>query len=118
MTEITAIKLQKRNYQRVNIYLNGEFAFGLARIVAAWLQVGQKISQEKIEELESFENKEYSPISELQYINDVEAIVDYVLEHHSIKNKGVLDTLDKAILDEQTQWLNANFSFKDGTKFL
>jgi regulatory protein len=51
MTEITAIKLQKRNHQRVNIYLNGEFAFGLARIVAAWLQVGQKISQEKIEEL-------------------------------------------------------------------
>ena len=51
MTEITAIKLQRRNHQRVNIYLNGQFAFGLARIVAAWLQVGQNISHEKIEQL-------------------------------------------------------------------
>ena len=37
---ITALKLQKRNHQRVNVYLDGEYAFGLTRIVAAWLAVG------------------------------------------------------------------------------
>lgn len=47
MRRITAIEPQK-NPQRVNVYLDGEFAFGLARIVAAWLKVGQELSEEKI----------------------------------------------------------------------
>ena len=34
---ITAIEPQQKNPQRVNIYLDGEFAFGLAKIVAAAL---------------------------------------------------------------------------------
>lgn len=46
--KITALKAQKRNPQRVNIYLDGEFSFGVARIVAAWLRVGQELSTEKI----------------------------------------------------------------------
>ena len=45
---ITAIQAQKRNPQRVSVFLDGEFAFGLSRIVAAWLAVGQEISDEKI----------------------------------------------------------------------
>ena len=44
MYKITAIEVQKHNPQRVNIYLNGDFAFGLTRIVAGWLQTGQTIS--------------------------------------------------------------------------
>lgn len=51
MHKITGLSLQKRNRQRVNVYLDGEFAFGLQRIVAAWLQVGQEISDAKIAEL-------------------------------------------------------------------
>lgn len=50
---ITALSAQKRNPQRVNIFLDGEFAFGLARIVAAWLQVGQVIDDEKIAALKA-----------------------------------------------------------------
>jgi len=46
--KVTALKAQKRNPGRVNVYLDGEFAFGLAHIVAAWLQVGQELSEEKI----------------------------------------------------------------------
>ncbi|MHC1740755.1 MAG: regulatory protein RecX [Anaerolineaceae bacterium] len=46
--EITGIQAQKRNPERVNIYLDGEFAFGLSRIVAAWLHQGQRLSEEKI----------------------------------------------------------------------
>ena len=51
MRKITAIEGQKRTPNRVNIHLDGEFAFGLARIVAAWLRVGQELSEEKIEQL-------------------------------------------------------------------
>src|SRR5574340_1235861 len=52
MGTITALKVQKRNPNRVNVYLDGEFAFGLARIVAAWLRVGMMLSDEKIEALQ------------------------------------------------------------------
>jgi regulatory protein len=56
--KITAIKLQKRNHQRVNIFLEGEFAFGLSRIVAAWLEVGQELSEEKIAQLQAEDENE------------------------------------------------------------
>ena len=36
---ITALKVQEHNTGRVNVYLDGEFAFGLSRITAAWLKV-------------------------------------------------------------------------------
>ncbi len=40
---ITSLKVQKKNPNRVSIYLDEEFAFGVSRIVAAWLHVGQDI---------------------------------------------------------------------------
>jgi regulatory protein len=55
---ITAIKIQKRNPERVNIYLDGEYAFGLAKILAAWLRIGEELSEEriyKLREQDSFE---------------------------------------------------------------
>ena len=56
--KITALKLQKRNHQRVNVYLDGEFAFGLSRIVGAWLEVGQELSEEKIAQLQAEDENE------------------------------------------------------------
>jgi regulatory protein len=44
---ITAIKAQKRNPNRVNIELDGEYAFSLSRIVCAWLKVGDHLTEEK-----------------------------------------------------------------------
>lgn len=49
--KITALKAQKKNPNRVNVYLDGEFAFSVARIVAAWLEVGQELTDEKIEKI-------------------------------------------------------------------
>lgn len=48
---ITALTVQKRNPDRVNVYLDGEFAFGLSRIVAAWLEQGKSLSEQEIEDL-------------------------------------------------------------------
>jgi regulatory protein len=48
---ITALKMQKKNPQRVNVYLDGDFAFGLSKLVAAWLKVGQELNEEKINTL-------------------------------------------------------------------
>ena len=52
MKKITALVVQKRNPNRVNVHLDGEFAFGLARIVAVWLRVGQELDEEKLKRLQ------------------------------------------------------------------
>ncbi|MCX7854361.1 MAG: RecX family transcriptional regulator [Anaerolineae bacterium] len=49
--QITALRVQKRNRNRVNVYLDGRFAFGLAAIEAARLRVGQVLSDEDIARL-------------------------------------------------------------------
>jgi regulatory protein len=65
---ITALKAQKRNNQRVNIFLDGEFAFGLSRITAAWLAVGQELSDEKIAQLQHDDAREVAHQQALRLI--------------------------------------------------
>ncbi len=66
--QITALKAQKRNHQRVSVYLDGEFAFGLSRIVAAWLHVGQELSAKKIAELKVEDELEFAYQRAIRYI--------------------------------------------------
>lgn len=49
--QITALRVQRRNRNRVNVYLDGHFAFGLAAVEAARLRVGQVLSDEDIARL-------------------------------------------------------------------
>ena len=58
MAKITAIVSQKGDPDRVNIHLDGEYAFGLARIIAAWLKVGQVLSEEKVASLQTDDARE------------------------------------------------------------
>lgn len=48
---ITALQVQKRDKQRVNVYIDGEFAFGLSLIEAARLRKGQALSETEINAL-------------------------------------------------------------------
>jgi regulatory protein len=50
---ITALKFQKRNKERVNVYLDGEYAFGLNAIEAARLCKGQVLSDAEITTLKA-----------------------------------------------------------------
>lgn len=103
---ITALSAQKRNPQRINVYLDGEFAFGLARIVAAWLTVGQQLSEEKIAQLQAEDQREVAYQKALNFLNyrlrteaEVrrkladkeipEATIEGVVER--LKNNGLLD---------------------------
>lgn len=45
---ITALEVQKRDKERVSVYLDGEFAFGLPILDAAKLRTGQVLSEEEI----------------------------------------------------------------------
>jgi regulatory protein len=66
---ITAIEPQQKNPQRVNIYLEGEFAFGLASIVAAWLKVGQDLGEEKIANLKAEDEREVTYQKALHFLD-------------------------------------------------
>jgi regulatory protein len=88
--KITAITLQKRNRQRVNIYLDGEFAFGLARITAAWLQIGEEISDEKIAELkaaDAYEVAHQQALLFMDYRPRSEAEVRQNLRKHGVSDE-------------------------------
>lgn len=104
--EITAIKAQKRNQQRVNIYLDGEFAFGLSRYVAAWLKPGRKLSAAEIERLQQEDTYEIAFQKALQFINhrprSVEETRRRLLEK-GFSEEVVAVTLDKLI---EKRWLN------------
>jgi regulatory protein len=49
---ITALRFQKRNKNRVNVYVDGQFAFGLAAIEAARLRVGQTLNDDDVARLQ------------------------------------------------------------------
>lgn len=66
---ITALTTQKRNPNRVNIFLDGEFSFGLYIINAGHLKVGQTISQEMIDSLKKDDQIEEGYQRALKYIS-------------------------------------------------
>jgi regulatory protein len=53
MGTITALSAQKKSSDRVNVYLDGEFAFGLAYSAAATLRVGQMLSPTEVAALQA-----------------------------------------------------------------
>jgi len=104
--KITALRFQKRNKDRVNVYIDGQFAFGLAAIEAARLQVGQTLSDDDVARLRVRDEVErayeralnflsYRPRSEAEvrrnlYKKDVEdEVVEVVVER--LTRAGLVD---------------------------
>ena len=52
MGTITALSAQLKNPDRVNVFIDGTFALGLAATVAAGLRIGQDITQAELEQLD------------------------------------------------------------------
>lgn len=52
MKTITALSVQKRNQERVSVFLDGEYAFSLGLDAALVLKRGQKLSRADIEQLQ------------------------------------------------------------------
>ena len=60
MKTITAVKPQKRNSERVNVYLDGLFAFGVSARLAQSLAVGQELPESKIQHLQELDEYKIS----------------------------------------------------------
>ena len=98
MKKITAIETQKRTPNRVNIHLDGEFAFGLARIVAAWLRVGQELDEEKIKRLQIEDAQERAfqqAMLFLSYRARSESEIRQNLRKHEIPDEVIEQTLER-----------------------
>ena len=58
LAKITALEVQKKNRHRVNVYLDGRFAFGLQEVLAFPLKVGQTLSPEEMKQLQERDEAE------------------------------------------------------------
>lgn len=95
---ITALKAQKRNVQRVSVYLDGEYAFGLTRITAAWLAVGQELSDEKIAQLRADDASESAYQQALRLLDKrprSESEVRRNLVQHGISDDVIQEVLQR-----------------------
>ncbi len=96
--KVTALKIQKHHPNRVNVYLDNEFSFGLSRITAAWLQVGQELSPTKIARLKAEDEREVAYIQALRYLDyrpRSRAEVRKNLEKHAISSEVINDVFKR-----------------------
>lgn len=122
MGRITALKVQKRNSNRVNVFLDEEFAFGLYRITAAWLRVGQELSSEKIAELLASDANEgafHQALILLEFRPRAEAEIRKNLKSHGVDDPTVENVLERlrqsGLIDDQKfakNWIENRNEFR------
>jgi len=105
---ITALKYQKRRRDRVSVYLDGRFAFGVPEIVAARLAVGQSLSEAEIEALHEHGSVEEAynwALDYLSYRPRSQAEIASYLQRHDIPDtqaEVVVERLKAAgLLDDE-----------------
>jgi regulatory protein len=119
---ITALKVQQRNPQRINIFLDDEFAFGLSRITAAWLHVGQELSDEKIAQLKAEDEGEVAYQRALRQLDRrprSESEIRRKLQIHHTPDEVIEETLVRLrhnglVNDDQfaNQWVENQTEFR------
>ena len=93
---ITEISAQKRNRRRVNISLDGSYAFSLDRLTAAWLQVGRELSDAEIEKLQMSDEVEVGFNQALNFLSYRSRSVAEMTRY--LEGKGYAPSTLKAVL--------------------
>ncbi len=65
---ITALEPQKNNPERINVYIDYQFAFGISRFVGAWLKKGECLEDSRIQALLESDNHEKALQKALHFI--------------------------------------------------
>ena len=125
---ITALEVQKRSPDRINVFLDGEFAFGISRYVGAWLSVGQRIDEIKTKSLISADEKERALQAAIRYIGykqRTEAEVVKKLEQLKFPSEIIatlmIELRDKHYVDDKefaSQWIEVRGESKPRGKSL
>ena len=121
-SRITALKVQKRNRQRVNVHVDGRFAFGLAAIEAMQLKIGQHLSVAEMDRLKKRDQVEVAyerALNFLSYRPRSDAEVRRRLtenEFDSLAIDEVIDRLGRAgLVDDEAfarYWLENRDAFR------
>ncbi|MFN2143498.1 MAG: regulatory protein RecX [Candidatus Promineifilaceae bacterium] len=127
MATITDLVTQKRDKERVNLFLDGEFAFGLAFSVAAGLKIGQQLTAEEIDRLKSQEQIERAKKNALRYVS-VRPRSVYELQTH-LQRKSFEDDVINAVVEYLTglellddtafanYWIDQRETFRPRSRF-
>lgn len=128
MAEITKIKAQK-NKKRVNIYLDGRFAFGLDadNFLKAGLKVGQELSEKQVEDL-VFKNEFQKLLNRVYRILSLRPRSEKEIKDYLLKKKATPKISQKIIeklkklghIDDQafaSWWIEQRSTFRPRGKF-
>jgi len=105
---ITALKVQQKNRDRVSVYLDGRYAFGLPAIVAAGLSLGRFLSDSEIDSLRdhgSFEESYNRTLDYLSYRPRSEAEVAEYLRRREVPDDTIIAIIERlrgaGLLDDE-----------------
>ena len=96
MKTITDLVVQKRDKDRVSVFLDGQYALGLAAAIAANLRVGQSLSPEEIEELEQKEKADKAKKIALRFVSYRPRSV-YEVQTHLQRKSYEEDVIDQVV---------------------
>jgi regulatory protein len=95
---ITALQFQKRNKERVNVYLDGTYAFGLDAMEAARLHKGQVLSDEEIAAFQAQDDRNRAfnlALRFLSYRPRSQVEVQRYLRDKAVPDKVIHDVLSR-----------------------
>ena len=98
MAIITALTTQKRNAERINVFLDGQFAFGLAAAAATGLRTGQVLSEQDISDLQQKDDFQKARKSAVHLISRRPCSVEEV--RRNLRKKSFDDLLIDQVLDQ------------------
>jgi len=93
---VTALVAQKRNRERASVFLDGEFDFGLSKMLAAELRVGQELTQQEIRNLQQRDVVEQAHDRALHYLSYRPRSEEEVVRY--LRDKGVDDDAIESVL--------------------
>lgn len=106
--KVTSLKRQKKNRERVSVFIDGRFAVGLPAIVAARLSLGQFLSDAEIESLKEQGASETAYGRVLNYLSyrprSRAEVVTYLQKRDVSEGQieAIVDRLEKAgLLDDE-----------------
>jgi len=122
MLTVTRLEPQKKNPQRLNVYLDGEFAFGIFRAAAPWLTEGDQLSQQKVRELQKSDLTETAyqrALNFLSYRSRSEQEIRINLAKHEIPEENINEVLKRlrlsSLVDDRAfakNWIENRSQFK------
>lgn len=127
MGTITALSAQKRSPDRVNVYIDGEFAFGLASVAAVRLHLGQILSAADIaalQELDAVEKAKENAMRFLSYRPRSQAEVQQHLQKKGYSETAIHDVIERLtavdLLNDESfarYWVEQRETFKPRGQF-